>query len=69
MIKIHFHLLKNDLRWSSKIHQLNSDILQRHILPRINSNHYPIYFDFCEIEQSGRILSDSGIELGHFNIH
>nr|WP_253803941.1 hypothetical protein [Vibrio cholerae] len=60
---------ENNLRWSSKIHQLNSDILQRHILPRINSNHYPIYFDFCEIEQSGKILSDSGIELGHFNIH
>ncbi|EPB0668677.1 hypothetical protein ACQ902_001431 [Vibrio mimicus] len=69
MIKIEFHLLKNNLHWSAKIHQLNSDILQRHILPRINSNHYPIYFNFCEIQQSGKILSDTGVELGNFKLH
>ncbi|PAR31539.1 hypothetical protein CGT99_11250 [Vibrio metoecus] len=69
MIKIEFHLLQNNLRWSAHIHQLNSDILQRHILPRINSNHYPIYFIFCEINQTGKILSDMGAEIGEFSIH
>ncbi|MDF2152957.1 hypothetical protein [Vibrio sp. CAU 1672] len=68
MIKIKFHLDNNNTTWSAEIHQLNSDILRRHILPKIQTNHHIVHFDYCELMSEGNILSSSGHRLGKFSV-
>jgi hypothetical protein len=69
LFNIEFYLEKTDSRWSAEIHQLNSDILQRHILPKLQSNLYSIHFDFCEKSMKGDILSNDGFKLGTFEVN
>ncbi|MZI94463.1 hypothetical protein F9817_14790 [Vibrio sp. CAIM 722] len=69
MYKIDFYLKENNKKWSAEIHQLNSDILERHIHPKITSNHYDIYFNYNEESQTGSILLTSGICIGSFRLH
>ncbi|PSU10794.1 hypothetical protein C9I92_01290 [Photobacterium ganghwense] len=68
MLSIEFYLENERIRWSTKIHQLNSDILRRHILPRIYSSHYNLLFSFSEKDSQGCILSGTGTQLGTFKI-
>ncbi|MBW3696852.1 hypothetical protein EK599_14225 [Vibrio sp. T187] len=68
MLKIEINLLKEDLSWVAEIRQLNSDILHRHILPKLQHSSYLIDFEFSERENSGIILSETGGKLGHFTI-
>ncbi|EDP59545.1 hypothetical protein [Vibrio sp. AND4] len=68
MIEIKFHLNHPDISWNAKIHQLNGDILMRHILPKLQSTRYLINFKYCEKTNSGDILCDAGSKLGSFII-
>ncbi|WP_394251079.1 hypothetical protein [Vibrio profundi] len=68
MLKIEINLLNENLSWVAEIRQLNSDILYRHILPRLQHTSYLIDFRFCERNSTGIILSETGNELGHFTI-
>nr|WP_306439765.1 hypothetical protein [Vibrio japonicus] len=68
MFKIEFELENPNIRWSTEIHQLNSDILQRHILPKLHTNQYPLHFHFYEQSQQGDIFAKSGDKLGTFHI-
>ncbi|MGR4991899.1 hypothetical protein [Vibrio sp. WZ-1] len=68
MIEIEFHLKQPDISWRANIHQLNSDILRRHILPKLQSACYLIDFKYCDKTYSGDILCDSGSKLGSFII-
>ncbi|GAD68425.1 hypothetical protein VPR01S_13_00890 [Vibrio proteolyticus NBRC 13287] len=68
MFKIEFYLKENQAHWSAEIHQLNSDILQRHIFPKLLTSQPHLNFQFCEHNQQGVILSASGTTLGSFKI-
>ncbi|MDK9738535.1 hypothetical protein KI655_14655 [Vibrio sp. D404a] len=68
MLKIQIDLLKENISWVTEIRQLNSDILHRHILPRLQHNSYLIDFEFNERESIGTIISESGQKLGHFTV-
>ncbi|MGF1753951.1 hypothetical protein L4C33_10180 [Vibrio makurazakiensis] len=68
MLKIKIDLLKENLSWVAEIRQLNSDILHRHILPKLQHSSYLIEFEFCEHDNTGSILSETGGKLGHFTI-
>ncbi|MGR5067764.1 MULTISPECIES: hypothetical protein [Vibrio] len=68
MLEIEFNLTKPNISWCAKIHQLNSDILRRHILRKLQSACYLIDFKYCEKTHSGSILCDSGSKLGSFTI-
>jgi hypothetical protein len=68
MIKIEFNLEQDNIYWSAEIHQLNSDILRRHILPKIRSGSYSIDFEHCEKTNSGIILSNLGHRVGSLTV-
>lgn len=51
MLKIKIDLLKENISWVTEIRQLNSDILHRHILPRLQHTSYLIDFEFDEREE------------------
>jgi hypothetical protein len=65
---IKYSLHHGDISWSDTIHQLNSDVLKRHILPRLNTSFFDLNFSFCELENSGQIKDSYGKVLGHFYI-
>lgn len=69
MFKIEFHLEGEQLNWSSSIHQLNSDILRRHIFPKLHSKQHNLEFTFTESNMTGSILSAMGCKLGTFKIY
>ncbi|OXX72701.1 hypothetical protein B9J87_07915, partial [Vibrio sp. V19_P1S1T109] len=56
--------------WNATIHQLNSDILTRHILSQINCNLDTLHLNFIYDEESsqGQILNADDKLIGHFNI-
>ncbi len=66
MIEIAFYLEQPKTSWNATIHQLNSDILRRHILPKLQSTNLFIDFQYCEQACEGTILSESGSKLGRF---
>ncbi|WP_261883559.1 hypothetical protein [Vibrio pelagius] len=68
MLKIKIDLVKENISWVTEIRQLNSDILHRHILPRLQHSSYLIDFEFDERESIGTIISNSGQKLGHFTV-
>jgi hypothetical protein len=68
MFKIEFYLENEKLRWSASIHQLNSDILKRHIFPKLHSKQHNLEFTFSESNMAGSILSPVGGNLGTFKI-
>ncbi|CAH0535109.1 hypothetical protein VST7929_02770 [Vibrio stylophorae] len=68
LFEINFHLYRHALSWSATIHQLNSDILKRHILPRLDHASVDLDFSFCERTHTGQILCSQGAPLGTFAI-
>jgi len=68
MLKIKIDLHKEQLSWVAEIRQLNSDILHRHILPKLQHNSYLIDFEFNERDSTGTIVSHNGNTLGYFTL-
>ncbi|WP_434567553.1 hypothetical protein QFW85_25880 [Vibrio chagasii] len=68
MLKIKIDLHKEQLSWVAEIRQLNSDILHRHILPKLQHNSYLIDFEFNERDSIGTIVSRNGNTLGYFTL-
>ncbi len=66
MLEIEFNLEQPQTTWNARIHQLNGDILRRHILPKLQSATVFIDFAYCEKTCEGSILSESGSKLGSF---
>ncbi|EJL6926033.1 hypothetical protein NMT03_002073 [Vibrio alginolyticus] len=48
MLEIEFNLEQPQTSWNAKIHQLNGDILRRHVLPKLLSHSFMIDFEYCE---------------------
>ncbi|AEH33131.1 hypothetical protein LL266_02455 [Vibrio anguillarum] len=67
-MNIHFNI--KHCSWNATIHQLNSDILTRHILSQINCNLDTLHLNFIYDEESsqGQILNADDKLIGHFNI-
>lgn len=68
MFVIKYSLHHGDISWSATIHQLNSDVLKRHILPKLHASQFDLNFSFCEFENSGQIKDSYGNVLGNFHI-
>ncbi|BAX51525.1 hypothetical protein PDPUS_1_00150 [Photobacterium damselae subsp. piscicida] len=65
---INFDLLKEKCSWQSEIHQLNSDILCRHILLNGKVDDLDMTFTFCEQSGSGEVLNKKNEFIGSFSI-
>ncbi|MDN3612504.1 hypothetical protein ACODM8_14785 [Vibrio ostreicida] len=68
MFRIKYHLHHSETSWSATIHQLNSDVLKRHILPRVNTHFFDLDFSYCESSSTGEIKDSQGLILGYFYI-
>ncbi|MEZ8101219.1 hypothetical protein [Vibrio bivalvicida] len=73
MFVVNYGLYNGGIAWSATIHQLNSDVLKRHILPRLNTSLFDLSFSFYELENyelenSGEIKDSYGKVLGDFYI-
>ncbi|HAS6109068.1 TPA: hypothetical protein I7139_07965 [Vibrio vulnificus] len=68
MFKINFNIYKYNLNWSAEIHQLNSDILTRHVVLKTQFGLFDLNFDFCEKSNQGSIFSLSGNKIGAFSV-
>lgn len=68
-MKIDFHLEQENIGWRAEIHQLNSDVLKMHILPRITSTSYLLDFEYCDKTGSGKILESTGKLVGDFTVY
>ncbi|KZX55557.1 hypothetical protein A3712_06660 [Vibrio sp. HI00D65] len=67
-MNIKFNLFKDNLSWSGVIHQLNSDILKRHVLVNGNVGCVDVRFSYCEATSTGRISNQHDDTLGEFSI-
>lgn len=67
-MRINFNILKDDISWESSIHQLNSDVLLRHIRMNSNVDDFNIDFSYCETKCEGNILSSTNQLIGTFFI-
>ncbi|EAR55860.1 hypothetical protein SKA34_16865 [Photobacterium sp. SKA34] len=64
-MNVNFDLLKNKHSWNSTIHQLNSDVLTRHVLMKGNVD---IKFTYCEKTGKGDITNADDKLIGNFTI-
>ncbi|WP_454442607.1 hypothetical protein [Vibrio bathopelagicus] len=67
-MNITFNLFKDNLSWSGVIHQLNSDILKRHVLVNGNVGSVEMRFSYCEATSTGSITDQHDDVLGEFII-
>ncbi|KII79383.1 hypothetical protein [Vibrio renipiscarius] len=63
---ITFNLFENNTSWNATIHQLNSDILKRHVLTKGKVNDRNLNFSYCEASSMGSITDKDDIQLGEF---
>lgn len=68
-MNVNFNLVKNNHSWNSTIHQLNSDVLTRHVLMKGDVDNVDISFSYCEKTCKGKIqiMRLSVIFLSLFN--
>jgi hypothetical protein len=61
-----FNLLEDEITWKSTLHQLNSDILKRHVLFHGSLRDINISFLYCEATFSGKIIDSTNEVMGCF---
>ena len=67
-MKVNFNLFKDAISWESHIHQLNSDILLRHVLMNGNVDNIHLIFSYCETSCEGNIKNRENEIIGSFAI-
>ncbi|CAK2397055.1 conserved hypothetical protein [Vibrio crassostreae] len=67
-MNITFNLFKDNLSWGGIIHQLNGDVLRRHVLVSGNVDDMNIKFSYCETTLTGSITDQHDCVLGDFSI-
>ncbi len=65
---VSFTMLKGEISWDAPIHQLNSDILLRHIRLNGNVDSVDIELSYCEQTCEGDITNSNNQLIGNFSI-
>ncbi|QUJ70155.1 hypothetical protein KDD30_18650 (plasmid) [Photobacterium sp. GJ3] len=65
---VNFTLYQTNVSWSSKIHQLNDDVLMRHVQVKGQMASRDVGFSYCEASQTGEILSADERIIGQFSV-
>ncbi|MGF1723363.1 hypothetical protein [Photobacterium nomapromontoriensis] len=63
---VNFNIFKNAVSWNAIIHQLNGDILLRHVLMKGNVDNLDINFSYCEESGEGKITNSDDTLIGNF---
>ncbi|MDO6498308.1 hypothetical protein [Photobacterium sanguinicancri] len=66
---VNFNILKGNISWNALIHQLNSDILLRHILMCGNVDTVDLQLSYCEDTGKGKILNNDNQLIGNFSTY
>lgn len=67
-MKITFNLFRDNLSWDRIIHQLNGDVLRRHVLVSGNVDDMNVKFSYCEATLTGSITNQHDCVLGNFSV-
>lgn len=67
-MKVNFNIFKNNTSWHALIHQLNGDILLRHILMKGNIDNRNIELSYCDETREGKIINSENQLIGNFSI-
>ncbi|PSW62985.1 hypothetical protein C0W54_05600 [Photobacterium kishitanii] len=65
---VSFNLFKNKLQWHATLHQLNSDVLLRHVLIQGDVDDINISFSYCEDLEKGMIKNNENESIGYFQL-
>lgn len=65
---VNFNIFKGAVSWNALIHQLNGDILLRHVLMNGNVDNIDIDFSYCEESCEGNITNSDDQIIGNFSI-
>ena len=65
---VNFNIFKGKISWNALIHQLNSDILLRHILMNGNIDNRNIELSYCDETCQGKIINSENQLIGNFSI-
>lgn len=63
-----FNILRGNVSWSALIHQLNGDVLLRHVLMKGNVDDLNVEFSYCEKTCEGNIINSDNQIIGNFSI-
>ncbi|MDR9826685.1 hypothetical protein RCJ22_13815 [Vibrio sp. FNV 38] len=67
-MEVTFIITKTNKKWQSELHQLNSNLLLKHIHYFGELNEFNLSLTYSEDTQSGTILNRAGTTLGQFYI-
>ncbi|AQS37854.1 hypothetical protein Sps_02702 [Shewanella psychrophila] len=67
-MKVNFNIFKNQISWNALIHQLNGDVLLRHILMKGNLDNRNIELSYCDETCQGKIINSENQLIGNFSI-
>jgi hypothetical protein len=65
---VNFNILDSGISWKALIHQLNGDILLRHILMKGNVDDINLKLSYCEETCEGNITNSNNQLIGNFSI-
>ncbi|MGR5126579.1 hypothetical protein [Photobacterium swingsii] len=66
---VNFNIFKGNISWNALIHQLNSDILLRHILMKGNVDTIDLKLSYCEETGKGKITNKNNQLIGDFSTY
>ncbi|MGL4476071.1 MAG: hypothetical protein ACRCT7_16705 [Shewanella sp.] len=66
-MRVSFNIFKNNISWDALIHQLNGDVLLRHVLVKGNVEDRDIDFIYCDETCQGQIINGDNELIGHFS--
>ncbi|MGF1785688.1 hypothetical protein L4D00_07835 [Photobacterium swingsii] len=66
---VNFNIFKGNTSWNALIHQLNSDILLRHILMKGNVDTIDLNLSYCEETGKGKITNKNNQLIGDFSTY
>ncbi|GGI79546.1 hypothetical protein GCM10007978_16710 [Shewanella hanedai] len=67
-MKINFNIFKGNISWNALIHQLNGDVLLRHVSMKGNLDSRNVDFAYCDETCQGKILNDENKLIGNFSV-
>ncbi|MGS0682596.1 hypothetical protein ACVBIL_15710 [Shewanella sp. 125m-7] len=66
-MRVNFNIFKDNISWNALIHQLNGDVLLRHVLVKGNVVDRNIDFIYCDETCQGKIINGHNQLIGNFS--
>ncbi|MFT5705128.1 MAG: hypothetical protein ACI8SK_001083 [Shewanella sp.] len=67
-MKINFNIFKGNISWDALIHQLNGDVLLRHVSMKGNLDSRNVDFAYCDETCQGTIVDNQNQLIGNFSV-